>query len=107
METKHTPGPWKVLPQGDANAYVILTNDKRWVIAFSQNGEIWMPEQAANAKLIEAAPDLLEAIKELLGYEGYTRKGIAKEWLKGASFEKFGDTLRKVEAAIEKATYSK
>lgn len=61
---KHTPGPWKFHEQGDANQYCLLTNDKRWVIAFSQNGELHTPEQIANAKLIAAAPDLLEALEE-------------------------------------------
>lgn len=62
MEIKHTPGPWMFHEQGDANQYCLLTNDKRWVIAFSQNGELHTPEQIANAKLIAAAPELLEAL---------------------------------------------
>ncbi len=41
---KHTPGPWRFHEQGDANQYCLLTNDKRWVIAFSQNGELHTPD---------------------------------------------------------------
>jgi hypothetical protein len=59
---KHTSGPWNFHKQGEANSYCLLTNQKHWVIAFNQNGELWTPEQIANAKLIAAAPELLEAL---------------------------------------------
>ena len=66
-ETKHTPGPWDIREMGDANQYCILReNDTKWLIGFFQNGEIWTNEQAANARLIAAAPELLEALTELL-----------------------------------------
>lgn len=61
---KHTPGPWKFHAQGDANDYCLLTNEKRWVIGFLQNGEIFVGEQLANARLVAAAPELLDALKK-------------------------------------------
>jgi hypothetical protein len=64
----HTPGPWEWHAQGDANEYVLLTNEKRWVIAFRQNGELLLPEQEANARLIEAAPVMLEALRVLVDH---------------------------------------
>lgn len=61
--SKHTPGPWVFLEQGDANAYAILTHNNRWVIAFSQNGELWTDEQHANTRLIAAAPEMYDICK--------------------------------------------
>lgn len=83
---KHTPGPWKAIEQGDANAYAVLANDKRWVIAFSQNGEIWTEEQKANARLIEAAPELLaELIKAQRFIMAFVASGhqIGQHWRDG------------------------
>jgi hypothetical protein len=57
METKHTPGPWSVAI-GDG-CFVVETNDAfiRFVIHGSnQEGD------EANARLIAAAPDLLDAL---------------------------------------------
>lgn len=65
MKTKHTPGPWLLVEQGDANEYAVLTPDKKeWVIAFRLNpGRPIYEQEKANAKLIAAAPELLEALK--------------------------------------------
>ena len=60
MDTKHTPGPWKWHEQGDANEFCVLANDDRWVISFRQNGEFLLGEERANARLIAAAPKLLD-----------------------------------------------
>ena len=57
MEAQHTPGPWSVAI-GDG-CFVVETNDAsiRFVIHGSnQEGD------AANARLIAAAPDLLDAL---------------------------------------------
>jgi hypothetical protein len=62
-ETTHTPGPWVV--EGD------------WVTDVATDGnicEVSMPssedeaEQAANAHLIAAAPDLLAALRRFMDY---------------------------------------
>ena len=65
METKHSKGKWLFKEQGDANEYCILTEDNKWVAAFQLNGEQTVEQQRSNAKLMAAAPDLLEALKEL------------------------------------------
>ena len=57
MGSKHTPGPWHV-----ANG-VQVRSEK------DQLARVWMMrtgEGKANARLIAAAPELLEAIEELL-----------------------------------------
>ena len=70
METKHTPGPWKLIEQGDANMYGMVTAGNRWIINFQQNGELMSETELANARLMAAAPELLEALisaKNLIG----------------------------------------
>lgn len=62
---KHTPRPWKVKNNSGKNfEYMICNPDySKWPIACEV--------EKANAKLIAAAPDLLEACKKLLknGYD--------------------------------------
>ena len=62
---KHTKGNWELKTQGDANEYCIITDENKWVTAFRMNGEQTVHEQMANAKIMTAAPKLLEALKEL------------------------------------------
>jgi hypothetical protein len=66
----HTPGPW--LTDVDVSGWSVGTEDK--FIAFT-NGEhsdedISPNEEAANARLMAAAPDLLEALKRVCSH-GY------------------------------------
>jgi len=70
MNTNHTPGPWVFHEQGDANQFCLLTSDKNWVISFGQNGELSTEKQIANAKLIAAAPELLNALIDVLNVYG-------------------------------------
>jgi hypothetical protein len=71
MSTQHTPGPW-LTDRNNVHAGQIAT------VMHCKNGwvEIWTDkwaetgleedEQEANARLIAAAPDLLEALKDAL-----------------------------------------
>lgn len=72
MNTSHTPGPWRVTigilhPTGkigdtkstDIRVYAPPENESRWV---ADCGHFYSKEQQANAQLIAAAPDLLEAV---------------------------------------------
>lgn len=70
MSSKHTPGPWVVTPHPDTHVDVFgvgeIMDDKEMQYALShtfcyQNAE-------ANARLIAAAPELLEALKDLIGW---------------------------------------
>lgn len=83
MKTQHTPGPWKHYPGRDT----ILSEHPDYLhsviakIATGENRE----EENANAKLIAAAPELLEACKAALADESTAyaiaelcRKAIAK-----------------------------
>ena len=91
MEGKHTPGPWFVTPDGFR-----VTDKPVW---FDQDGSrhgetpniVIFAETQANARLIAAAPELLEALVNLLRvHEG-----------EGGTKYHAGDIAR---AAIAKAT---
>jgi hypothetical protein len=57
--TQHTPGPWEFLPPDDGNCGAI-TAKTGWICDFAEE------PSDANARLIAAAPDLLEALKNLV-----------------------------------------
>jgi len=58
----HTPAPWKI--DGAHSTRVLLINDAKGHAI----GEIVDTRNPANAKLIAAAPDLLEALLNALPY---------------------------------------
>ena len=94
METRHSPEPWEVIVMGGRVLYVEATSGvhvAEWDVPHSD------AEHYANARLIAAAPDLLEACKALdhCGLWGM----IANHWGRAKS-----DKLRKpLQAAIRKA----
>ena len=60
--TEHTPGPWEAVA---VTPYAQKTN-RRWLI----NPDVAVCKTDANARLIAAAPDLLEACKVLIAVAG-------------------------------------
>ena len=62
--TEHTPGPWSVKP--DNRAAVNLGDGVAIVCSQTTNGVIPSGEVQANARLIAAAPELLEALRNIL-----------------------------------------
>ncbi len=79
MEVKHTPGPWAVNEDGwkvESEKEHGWINDG-WIVC-STHG----PDAEANALLIAAAPDLLEAAKE------------AYEWMNGLPIPTTGCTAK-------------
>lgn len=106
MEHKHTPGPWRVgrhFTDDEGYREIAIEATVRGiecvpasvVLQFANYGGM----QEANARLIAAAPELLEALKGL--DEAYCRAGaeLTKE-------ERHEDRLRLIaaRAAISKAT---
>ena len=68
---KHTPGPWKAV-QHDRGWWTVLQGawdishneaSRPGVVASSKYSVMSIPENEANARLIAAAPELLEALK--------------------------------------------
>lgn len=69
MGTKHTPGPWQVGAGGNAHANRVWTADMRPIVnlcSMSTGIAMYDPEAQANARLIAAAPELLEVVRELI-----------------------------------------
>ena len=73
METKHTKGEWKATPQrgiiGHCTVAQIWTNKKERSIANITSCDT-EDEANANAKLIAAAPELLQALEKIATNSG-------------------------------------
>lgn len=96
--TKHTPGPWEVFKSGtfwgvDAGRKSIIV----WGDADEEMGvQGTTVEQAhANALLIAAAPEMLEALK-----------GFVKSWSEGTFLLQGAEHMKACRDAIEKAEAS-
>lgn len=99
MEKKYTKGPWYQMGMHKQHDVVtIATGDQKQIATVQslrdgKNNEQMNIESDANAALISAAPDLLEALTELLeSYKMYVRNPGQSEYVINA------------EAAITKAT---
>lgn len=102
--SKHTPGPWKIDgPKAmniQCNIHRVI-NDDRFPAAFvpawdqpAPGEEDGTEEARANARLIAAAPDLLEALKALRDAVEASKKMNGREYI---------DLGIQVNAAIAKA----
>lgn len=101
MNTKHTPGPWilgkhGVIKAGVVRQYTNGESQDQIAMACGLDHDN-MGSQEANARLIAAAPDLLEALIELEAaqYLNFNDRDARKEW-------RFA--IIKAKAAINKAT---
>jgi hypothetical protein len=74
MKTKHTPGPWEVK---GTNPPMIYAREGLDIIAMIDSmGEVTLEQEAANARLIAAAPKLLAALRLVaIDYAGETPTG--------------------------------
>lgn len=72
-------GPWKLVEQGDANQWAILTPDGKWMIAFLMNGEMMTVRQQVIAQVIEALPELLEALRKIERLTAYRLSPLARD----------------------------
>lgn len=102
MTTKHTPGPWTMHHCFNDGAEVCAIAPVAWCGAASTYGasstqRIDAAEARANARLIAAAPDLLEACEILTEAQ---RRADAGEH---GGFGCYVDAVDKARAAIAKA----
>ena len=92
-KASYTLGPWKRRGGKEANTVLIEDGERGSVVAFMQG---YGAELEANARLISAAPELLEACKKLRAIaDGYRRGEL-----------QFGvmDIILEADTAIAKAT---
>ena len=83
--SKYTPGPWHTA--GEQGVQIRSAKDQIAKV-WTMRGNEWK----ANARLIAAAPDLLEALKEIV------------DAADGAGWEQLDPSFKKARAAIAKAT---
>jgi len=107
---KHTPGPWKV----DSGEALKVRNNSGSIATIMQThltGRRSNDETMANARLIAAAPDMLEALSiaraEIVALERDMETLLRGDFVKGRTHEETGDPLLVVEAAIARATGEK
>ena len=78
-ETGYTPRPWEVRNQHESSELMVVGADGRPVCSMRSWGE-----DEANARLISKAPDLVEALREIVGSmteaskSGYTTVSISE-----------------------------
>lgn len=102
---KGTPGPWRFDEQetlsGGTVFYIAQDDNAKYTPNYSDVSQTCSGElkhiQKANAQLIAAAPELLEALKELIsGYEDREQSGMFDMLV-------HGDLIEKANVAIKKA----
>ena len=117
MTTKHTPGPLQYAFEGGTVAF-ILESDGTVVAKLSVTENTTSHRAlAANARLIAAAPDLLEALREIMPFTATAAIGCHGEkcrepWCHScngeeeaeAAAQKGCDAYAKARAAIARAT---
>jgi hypothetical protein len=109
---QHTPGPWYIGTEfNDQGRHIYAAQKVR-----HEDGDEWHPliactddderlvDWQANAALIAAAPDLLEALQELLAAERANSLEIVGRDTDGHPLNAAGVARKKARAAIAKAT---
>lgn len=94
MSAQHTPGPWRFYTGPQPHGCPIVGNGRGLMLAMlshSVNYPDQRDEANANARLIAAAPELLEALKDMIVLQA----GISSDPV---------ETLHKARDAIAKAT---
>ncbi len=94
MSAQHTPGPWEWHTPATTSARhpAYVTSGNRYIAALYHTDN--QGQTHPNARLIAAAPELLEALKDLeAGYERLKDQGYP-----------VSDCQKKARAAIAKAT---
>lgn len=112
MKTQHTPGPWFVSTPTYRTLYVEARVRNGMLQEVAVCGPTAYPaQQAANARLIAAAPELLEALEELCACpQGVDEATVPKAGVEANPTQVVMNMsvglvrLRKAQAAIAKAT---
>lgn len=99
--SKHTPGPWKKYDSAFPQFFV--TTDGKDICKVSSE-DVSMLEAEANARLIAAAPDLIEALEKMVEY---AHQYSGRERSQSAAMEivetPISDDVAAARAAIAKA----
>lgn len=96
----HTPGPWRVWEAGKESWEICEPSNPNRQSHFAnvRVGNMWGEEGKANARLIASAPELLEALKDLVSAEEQY-----VEDAKAQLDDPISDAVESARAAIAKA----
>lgn len=103
METKHTPGPWTVVKNGNSKSLVRYSDGENVTYVAQCNDMQFCPEHGtveANARLIAAAPELLAALENLFEHCAM----MHKHWGEASNAKEAEAAIQAGRAAIAKAT---
>jgi hypothetical protein len=84
---KHTPGPWAILDRSE-DSRTHISNGAHIVCTLGTTRTDGSPNHSPNARLIAAAPDLLQAVKDFL------LLATLHDW-EGAAIDNAREALRK------------
>ncbi len=120
---EHTPGPWAYRPQEYDDWGIVRiegVDEDGFQRVICQANYVASPEELiahrtnktdpaeANARLIAAAPELLEALEDVLRFHDgrgeYNFSGLSSEERANASFDAWQGVLVGIKGAIAKAT---
>ena len=98
-DMKHTPGPWRIQEQIDKETGMVYLSGHNWGyfagVIVEMDGGFPSKEGQANARLIAAAPELMEALKALIS----EHQDDPESWFPARLIP----IINKAEAAIAKA----
>lgn len=95
-DTAHTPGPWEVAYLDHAEQRVVRAEHYEVCTCWHHSVGSIEKEMEANARLIAAAPELMEALKEVMSW--------TRNWdVQFLEDDEWPETEEKVRAAIAKA----
>ena len=102
MTEAHTPGPWTARRMHTGGFDIMDPRNRDVVTVYG--GGVETESREANARLIAAAPDLLEALRQLLSNAEIARHHLRND--EGGSLigSALWDTIGQAERAILKAT---
>lgn len=106
MSGGHTPGPWEACAPGDygdfdGNSQVVLGDDMRIAVVHWSSGSM-RDENEANARLIAAAPRVVEAAQPIVAEIAHYADSAGEDDDEAVPI-RLGD-IRRLRAAIAKAT---
>ena len=101
MNTKHTPAPWTVNPKAKTN---IRHGNLTIANCSSTHDGSREEEEIANAKLIAAAPDLLEEEIKNLEFLKWVASKAREFNMWSDKVQELHERISKTEAAIKKTT---
>lgn len=97
----HTPAPWRMIPRDADDNETTLDNATRFEVEGYDCFTVAITDEIGDARLIAAAPELLEALREMLEHVEWVRRHFDFEKKYGKTGP--NDCTHRARAAISKA----